>query len=426
MTLMENAVLTGLEYVALMFAVCGICGHWFMRYLKPLLAYGVFYVIAVITRGYISEFVLSIILFVTVIFFIKIIFNEKLSRAILTVAFVMVVFLSLLQVFAITALGMLLSGPLEYRFTNGLIVMGFVVAFSVFSYFYLPMRRLQKIMTKKFLVVLVTAHIAAIGIIWFALSTVYYEVLIEHRDIFVNYFSYYVATLLSVVCYATYKLAREHLLRNAATQKINELENLSTGKDFTRSKHVWYPENCYHLSLVPDSDEKADWYIKTLLNNFEDHEVGYQSKSRLGKLKSKALAASLYETVLYLRGMGYNCRLDICNYSLCPNDQVSDLIKAISILVDEIAQTSVKERSDIRIILDKDDHCRPFVRMFNRNDLSGTETHRITEEEYSLKTKKAFGLRRLHVISCKNDWRLKVLDRWPDSDGMCIRLTYVL
>ena len=102
-------------------------------------------------------------------------------------------------------------------------------------------------------------------------------------------------------------------------------------------------------------------------------------------------------------------------------------MEALDILINEALQTTDTPRSDLKITLRQDDSYRPCIDISNRMDLiTPQDTVRMIFEEYSLKTKKVGGLRRLNVISVENDCRLRSCKFKSINNKTYLQLSYLL
>jgi len=209
-----------------------------------------------------------------------------------------------------------------------------------------------------------------------------------------------------------------------ARKKIRSLEETSFAPGFVASDYTKNSKNAYWISLICKDNSIATWYIKTFLNSFEDHDIGNFSKEKLWQFENRALVAYIYEKVVSLRGMGYNCRFHLHHDSISSNIRVSDLIIAIDVMVDEILQTTSVEKSEIDISLAKGKKGRLNIEVNNRNDLIPLkDIVRMQLHDYSFKTKKIRGIRKLSVICLENDGILRM--RWEDNIGKNIQYFFL-
>ena len=398
MTLPQLAILATMEYISLMLIVSRVVGKLFLYYMSPLTLFAFVYVSLVVaaSSGYINMLIVIVINCSILILFVKVIYNRKLGMAIYISAVSVFIALAFIQPLAAFALGLYLSGPVEFTYNNGIIVMSLTLIFTVLFYL-LPMHKISQI-TQENYKYLIIVFCASLIIVFFLTTSDYSEQLDNQlRDIF---FVMGIAAIVIVICYSAIKYVWERIEKSSAEKKFSEFESLpamqSIGVD-EYEKHL----KMIHLMSVAGiiDDERAKWYIQTHLNNFEDYEVGHESKSRLNKLDNKALAAYLYVKTRYLRKQGYKCSVTIFYYSAKTEIKTSKIMEALDIMIDEALQTADMENSNLNIIIRKSDDGRPCIDVANKNELVTLEViKQMALFEYSLKSRKIRGLRKLNKI----------------------------
>ena len=434
MTLAGIAILTIIEYLALMLLVCKAVLQSFTAYIKPISIYAPIYVLILLTRAYIPDYIALIAMYVSLVVFIKTIFNKKLGISMFICLSTMFLSIAVLQTLSTIALGMYLSEAVEFTFRNGLIAMSLTLIFAHLCYLFLPLNKLVQWLNSSnrylyFIVIFFTAILAM-----FLLSNFsYFEALYTRRAL-IDIFLYAGISFLITACfYSIMNIVLELKHKTEALKKFEHFRNLSTNQNVKIYDYEEHLQIIRWLSFIYTTNkDKLVWYIETYLDNFEDdeeNEVGYDSKSRLWKLDNKVLSAYLYVKTKRLRELGVTCEIAISNYIITSKIKTSKLIEAIDILVDEALETSTKERSDLTIVLreDRNRDGRSCVDVTNRNDLiPGQDTMRMVFEEYSLKTKQVRGLRKLNKISVEYDCFLSLRNERSFDDEYYLRLRYLL
>jgi len=427
MTLPQVMVLFGMEYIALILLVCRTVCEDYMSFLKPILIAALVYLLLGFLGTYINMHIMSISLSIGMVFFVKVIFNKKIKTAILICIFTFFLSFVVLQTLSIIILGLYLSGPVEYTFYNGLVSMGLAVLFAKLCYLYLPLQSImQKIKeSRKYLYMFFGILVAK----YFIANTIFFESL---ESPLVNIFLFTgFSFLLVFICYSMMKIILDKKEKHRALRIYSEFDKLPASRVIDLNDYEKHLQIIYALSLMHvDSFEKATRHIDTYLNNFEDDEVGYDSKARLLKLDNKVLAAYLYVKTKQLRKNGVNCEVNIYNYTTTSKIKTSKLLEALDILIDEALETVDKTRSDLSITLRKDEKSedgRSVIDVANRNELvTRSDTKRMVFEEYSLKTKKVKGLRRLSTILEEYDCRFSLRDEKSLINEKYLKLRFSL
>ena len=396
MTLPQLAILSAMEYASLMLIVSGVVGKLFIYYMKPLILFAPVYISLAVSSSYINWLIAFTVAYSGIVMFIKIVYNRKLSMAVFISTVSIFLSIVFIEPLAIVVLGLHLSSPVEYTFNNGIIVMTLKLFFTVLCYFLLPLHKITQIFKNfKFLIILFFALLIAV---YFLITSSYYVHLdTQLTDIF---FPIGISAVLTTICYSLIKFVWELIEKSSAQKKFSEFENLPTIQSIRADEYERHL-NIIHLMSVAGivDNDRAKWYIQTNLNNFEDEEVGYESKSRLNKLDNKALAAYLYVKIRHLRKLGYKCAVTIFHYSAKTEIKNSKIMEALDIMIDEALQTADIENCDLNIILSKNNDGRPCIDVVNKNELVTLEViKQIALLEYSLKNRRIRGLRKLNVI----------------------------
>ena len=433
MTLPQLAVLTAMEYIALILLICRSTGKKFNSYLKPISIYAPIYVLIVVSRIHIPDFIILTLSCISIVIFIKVVFLKKLSLAMHICLISMLLPISVLQVFFIFILGLLLSRPVDFAFNYGLIVLGLTLITCKLLYLYVPINRLiQKAREMDRPLYSSIAFFTVLIIIYFLRASGYFE-LMNHRMIpadtlLLMGFSF----ALTAIGYYILNFILDLKEKNSALKKFKEFENLSVKQTITLhnnyEKHIQVI--CW-LSRIYSDSKRIIWYIGTYLNNFDDDEFDEfddDLKPRFCDMDDQVLAAYLYVKIKHLRNLGVNCEVNIHNNFTTVKSKITTykLLEALEILIGEALSTSDKARSDLRIAVKRLDNGRPAIDIYNRNDLiSGQDTSRMVYESYSLKTKEVGGLRKLDAITEEYNCRLNLQDE-KFFHGEYLRLRYLL
>jgi len=446
MSLWQISIFTGIEFLGLMLVVCVTAGTFIKDRIKPILIYAPIYLLIFATRGHIHDIVLFTTISTSLIVFIKMVFKKKMSTTII-IAFISM-FLSILipQVLIIFAIGLIRSSPVDFVFSDSLMVMAISLAFCMLCYFYLPLYRVIYKLKKmdrflNFIVVFLT--ITVISIILYLISITDFFYLFNHRRTIADFATFIIgfSSILIVTYYCIAKYIWAFKERRLALKRFSEFENLPADKKIKlHDDYEMHLQVTQWLSHINDN-EKAIWYKDTYLSNFEEDEKSedalyMEEQPIFNRLDDKVLAAYLYVKMKYLQSLGINCRVSVPFESRKASKKTKikpyKLLEALDILIDEALATTSKENSDLRIFVWKrlDDNGRPAIDICNKNDLlSSTDTTRMVVEKYSLKTKKVGGLLKLSVISEEYDCYLSLQDKEIfHINEFCnyLRLRYVL
>ena len=400
MTLPQLIILTTMEYVSLMLIVSGVAGKLFIYYMKPLLLFAPVYVSLAVSSAYVdwlNWFVAFTVAYSGIVMFIKIVYNRKLGMAIYISAVSSFISIAFIQSLAVVLLGIHLSGPVEFTFNNGITVMTLKLFFTGLFYLILPLHKIAQISKENYKYL--TTVVFVLLIMVYLLSTSAYSELLDFRLAF-TFLPIGISFILTAICYSVIKYVLALFEKKSAQKRFIEFENLPAIQSIQADEYKKHLEIIHTMSLAGNIDnDRAMWYIKTHLNSFEDEEVGYESKSRLKKLDNYALAAYLYVKIRYLRKQGYKCSVTIFQYSAKTEIKTSKIIEALDIMIDEALQTADIENCDLNIIFSKNDDGRPCIDVANRNELVTLEViKQMALLEYSLKSKKIRGLRKLNKI----------------------------
>ena len=398
MTLPQIAILAAMEYISLMLIVSGVVGKMFLFYTKPLLLFAPVYVLTVLSNNYINWLAAFVIAYILLVLFVKTIYNRRLGMAIYISAVSVFIALIFIQPLATFALGLYLSGLVEVTFNNGLIAMSLTLIFTVLFYL-LPLHKISQITQEnyKYLVIIFCALLVSV---YFMTTSAYYASV--DTNLIDLLLSVGISSILISICYSAINFVWERIEKRYAQKKFNEFESLPAMQSIRAEEYERHLKMIHLMSVAGVDDDRAKWYIQTHLNNFEDEEVGLESRSRLNKLDNKALAAYLYVKIRHLRKQGYKCVVTIFDNSAKTQIKTSKIMEALDIMIDEALQTADTENSNLNIILSKSDDGRPCIDVANKNELvTLEEIKQMALLEYSLKSRKIRGLRKLNKIGVK-------------------------
>ena len=244
------------------------------------------------------------------------------------------------------------------------------------------------------------------AVVYFIATSDYLELMNEHRAIANTFIFVGISFITTIILNFSMKFIWRLKTKAIALKRLKERENIPVNQ-FTSKEKL---EDVHLLSFIGHSDSsRVLRYIETHLNNFQ-HEIGYESQLRLGKLDNQILAAYLHAKILYLRESGVKCELVIYNYSyVTAKIKTADLLEGLDILIDEALESVDKENSDLTITLWEDGNGRPVIDIANKNEfITDKEIARVIFYEYSLKKKIARGLRRFNVIKVEYNCRFIV------------------
>ena len=402
MTSPQLAILATMEYMSLMIIVSGVVGKLFLFYMKPLLLFAPVYVLTVLANSYIHWLVAFAIAYIILVLFVKVIYNRKLGMAIYISTVSVFITLIFVQPLATFALGLYFSGSVEFTFNNGLIAMILTLFFTVTIYLLLPLHKISQI-TQENYKYLITIFCTLLIALYLLITSDYAEQLdTQLRDMF---FVMGIASAVATICYSALKYVWEQIEKSSAQKKFSEFESLPAIQTIRADEYERHLKTIHLMSKAANVDnDRAKWYIETHLNNFEDEEVGHESKSRLKKLDNKALAAYLYVKIRHLRKLGYRCSVTIFHYFAKTEIKTYKIMEALDIMIDEVLQTAEIENSNLNIIITKSNDGRPCIEVANRNELvTLDEIKQMALLEYSLKSKKIRGLRKLNKIGVEHN-----------------------
>jgi len=446
MTLFEVSIITSIEYLGLMLVMCVTVGTFIKDCIKPILIYAPIYLLIFATRGHIHDIVLFTALSISIVSFIKIVFKRKITTT-MVIALISITLSSIIpQILIIFTIGLLRSNPVDFVFSDSLIVILLSLVLCMLCYRYLPLYRVVRKLKKmdrflSFIVVFLT--LAAVFITIYFISITDFFDLLRRQGTIGDLFTFVVglSSILTIVCYCTAKYIWAFKERRLALKKFSEFENLPADKKIKlHDDYEIHLQVTHWLSHINDN-EKAIWYKNTYLSNFEEDEKSEEAlymehQPIFNRLDDKILAAYLYVKMKYLQSLGINCRVSVPFESRKASKKTKiksyKLLEALDILIDEALATTDKENSDLRIFVWKrlDDNGRPAIDICNKNDLlSSTDTTRMVVEKYSLKTKKVGGLLKLSAISEEYDCYLSLQDKEIfHINEFCnyLRLRYVL
>jgi len=378
-----------------------------IEYIKPLLIFASIYILIPLLHSFVGSFFVVTLAYINILVFTKKAFNKKLDLALFFC--ILPVHLAYLFFHTISAvgLGMVLSRQMEFSFEDGFKMTIMTLIMCTLCYLYMPLYRLPRILKDTRSNMIFTAIIVPIfAVVYFIATSDYLELMNEHRAIANTFIFVGISFITTIILNFSMKFIWRLKTKAIALKRLKERENIPVNQ-FTSKEKL---EDVHLLSFIGHSDSsRVLRYIETHLNNFQ-HEIGYESQLRLGKLDNQILAAYLHAKILYLRESGVKCELVIYNYSyVTAKIKTADLLEGLDILIDEALESVDKENSDLTITLWEDGNGRPVIDIANKNEfITDKEIARVIFYEYSLKKKIARGLRRFNVIKVEYNCRFIV------------------
>ena len=428
MTLLQIAILTTFEYFALMLLVCKATSKRITSYVIPISLFALVHVPLVTLRGYINDFLILMIICICIVIFIKFVFNKKLIISMFICLIAMVLPSVVFQTLSIFVLGLVLSGSVGFTFDIGIIVMSSTLLLALLCYLYLPLNRLIRYlrMTNVYSYVMIAAFVAFV-LLYILSNTIYFEQFYARRVLMDMLFAITFSFVMVSLCYYLVKFVLDYKAKKSAIKNFEKFEMLPLEPEINLQYYEKHLQAVRWLSHIR-CQKKAMDYIDTYFSNFSDIEDEFKdgNKPNLIELDDKILAAYIYVKVKKLRYLGIGCRIKNHEFSSNSKIKTCELIEVIDILINEALEATDKERSNLKIVLGKNDIGYPSIDVYNNNNfLTGHELNRMRYEHYSLRTKKAGDLRKIFTVSEEYDCRLDLrIHEWYDGDYL--KFSYIL
>ena len=403
MTIPENAIISAMEYASLMLLVCRTADVNLFIHWRPLLFYAPIYIVLAVATNYMNFYVVMFLLLTSLIVFIKIVFCKRLAKTILICIISVFMSLVVFQMLFTVALGMLLSGPVEYTFRNGVTIMSVVIALSILCYMSIPLNEIMNALknrNKDLRLVIAAILLSSLSVI-FVSNTIYVEGLSGLTGVADYFLHIGFSVIIIAACYSAMKFILDRNEKKRALKRFEELKELPVSYGMQTDEFEAHLQNIRMLAILCINDyDKLLWYLKTYMNSCGDTETDADIRNELWKFDNKVLATYLYAKMKHLHSQGYACTLNIYNHSYISKLSTSKLLEALDILIDEALETTYKERCELTINVARDPGSgMSFIDIVNKNELISIDIARsMVLYKYSFKTKKAGGLRKLSLI----------------------------
>jgi len=315
----QLSILTAMEYLAMMLIICKAVSEQIQHYVVPILLGAIVYVGFIFLGHGINMYITSIPLYVGLVFYVKMVFNKKMSTSIIACLIGVFMATIVLKMIPIVTIGVFLARPMSFTIEYGLAGMTATMILTVLCYLCLPIKQMLDWFKKPMhylhyfsLFLVAAAIIVFLHVIY---STMYFDN-IGNIIVLINIYTVMgIATTIAAASYTTVKFVRNLIQRNDAQNRIMVFRMVYANRKVNLNDHNQHLEFARWLSWLDDKDsEHAIWYIRNHLDNFYDEEdikIWDDSKPNFMKLKNKELSIYLFAKRMRLRDMGVKCDVNI-------------------------------------------------------------------------------------------------------------------
>jgi len=414
----QNYILTFTEYITYIFLLSGavganIIGANIKKYVKPIIVYAIIFLLVEASKSVLPESVSIILLYTSLVLFIKITFEEKILSSMAICGYTSFMIFSIQGLFT-TLLGLFIPS-MDFLFRYGIIVMVLTIVLSVLLYLFAPLYKiLETIDNKKEF-----SHIIVAISVTFLFFMYNFKIMSEDLSYIQSYGALIITIAPIIIGYYVIKLVSENLEKNEALKQYRAFENMIS----EHTKEQYNLNNdlglVYSLALINDN-EKTLHHIKKHLNNLDGH-------NKLIEMERKPLAMYLYVKIKQLKDIGINCHLKIDDYRI--NFKIADykLIKAVDIVVENAWEALDGNDDKIYVSINNVDG-KTVIEVLNKHEEIAPQDffNNFFKKHYSTKDKtRGLGLYHLDRLSEKNEFIISCENRKINNENyVCFALEF--